>query len=440
MNNILNTIKQKYSSSIILQRFTKVFSVDVLVRGANFLLIFIFIRLMTKDAFGIYGYLYSFAMALSGILNFGFYTAISKLYVDDIDKKERQQTMLFTITTSLVVLVFISLFVVCITNVDAKFFGILNKGNNISIDTYKTYRVYEVVAVLSMIFTSYLTFYFVASEQITNIQRFNLLRLFLSNGTAIALLYFCKGIDGAMLRLSATYVCELVLTIIFFRVMIKNMRINFDSYYLKKAFIIGSPIMVNAIVCAMMNFGDKFFVMKYCGKERFAEYNLATQIATIISIIFQSFNFVWLPLFFKEKDLNKLKSKTKKIALRILFIFIGMSFLIWVGSFVLFKIKLFTPTYYPMLKVLPLLLLSQTFMVLVQLYTNYMMYFEKTYVQFLVGTVVSVLCYYAFSFATPLYGTIGVGVVLLLQGILQFIFYILFVDYCIKRRLRKTLK
>lgn len=125
-------------------RFINVFSVDVFVRGSNLLLIPVFLYLMTRREFGIYNYLYSFAMTASGILNFGFYVSLSKLYADTIENKKKQSSMIFTVTTSLLVLISISIIILYFTKTDISFFNYSMKNNLQQINTsiYLNYRTY----------------------------------------------------------------------------------------------------------------------------------------------------------------------------------------------------------------------------------------------------------------------------------------------------------
>ena len=94
---------EKYRNKVAFRRFISLFSTDVLVRGANFLLIPLFLHLMTRDEFGVYGYLYSFAMAMSLVFTFGFHASVPKLYADTKDDKKAQGSMLFTLSLTLVV-------------------------------------------------------------------------------------------------------------------------------------------------------------------------------------------------------------------------------------------------------------------------------------------------------------------------------------------------
>ena len=418
-------------------RFINVFSVDVFVRGANLLLIPVFLYLMTRREFGIYNYLYSFAMTASGILNFGFYVSLSKLYADTIENKKKQSSMIFTVTTSLLVLLSISIIILYFTKTDISFFNYSMKNNLDEINTsiYLNYRTYVFIAIISMIFTNYLTFFFISSENIPKLQKFNIFRLILSNGTAILVLYFSSS-DTVMLRLAITYVAELLLTIVFVSFIVKRFIPVFDFYYLKKAFKIGTPIMIAAIMATMVNFGDKFFVMKYAGVNDFADYSLAIMLATIILIVFQSFNFVWLPLFLKEKDMATLKRKTKRYTIFMFLALFGIGFIIFLVVWVALKFKIIPSTYSGgILLVLPILIFSQIFAALIGLYVNFMTYFEKTYIQVFVGGVISFIGYFLFDYLTSAYLVVGAALALLILNILSFIFYYTRTQYYISNRL-----
>ena len=419
-------------------RFVKVFSVDVLVRGANLLLIPVFLYLMSRQEFGIYNYLYSFAMTAAGILNFGFYVSLTKLYADTNESKRKQSSMMFTLSTSMVFLLAVSMIVIYLTKFDISFFNYSMKNNLDDINTaiYLNYRVFVFVAIISMVFTNYLTFFFISSDNIPNLQKFNILRLILSNGTAILVLYYSSS-DTVMLRLAITYVAELLLTIAFGSLIVKRFIPVFDFYYLKKAFKIGSPLMVAAIMATMINFGDKFFVMKYAGVSDFADYSLAIILATIVLIVFQSFNFVWLPMFLKEKDMLVLKRKTRRYTILMFFALMGIGLMIFIGVWVALRFKIIPSVYSSdILVVLPVLIVSQVFAALIGLYVNYMTYFEKTYIQVFVGGIISIIGYFLFDYLTGAYLGLGAALALLILNILAFIFYYTRTQYYINNRLR----
>lgn len=419
----------------IFSRFLNVFSVDVLVRGANFLLIPVFLYLMTKKEFGIYGYLYSFAMTVSGILGFGLYVSMTKLYADNIDDKKKQSSMLFTVTTTLLFLVGLTMLIVFFSKIDIDFFSLLNKSVDINSITYLNYRIYVFVAILSMIFTNYLSFFFIGSDQIRKLQAFNIIRFFLANGTAILVIYF-SSLDSAMLRLAITYLAELILTIIFGSFLFKKFLPKYNVAYLKKALKIGIPIMVAALMSAMMNFGDKFFVMKYAGANDYAVYNLGFLLATIVLIVYQSFNFIWFPLFLREKDLKVLRRKTRRYIIIIFFGLFAIGLFIWLFTFIALEWKIIPQKYNGVLNVLPILIISQVFAAIVGLLVNYMTYFEKTYIQIFVGAGISIFGYFLYDYFVKGYLGIGAALALLILNIVSFIFYYTRTEYYIKNRLK----
>ena len=61
-----------YKNSVVLQRFTKVFSLDVLVKASNMLLLLVYLKLIAVDDVGLFTYILSIIGLFATILNFGF--------------------------------------------------------------------------------------------------------------------------------------------------------------------------------------------------------------------------------------------------------------------------------------------------------------------------------------------------------------------------------
>ena len=165
--------------------------------------------------------------------------------------------------------------------------------------------------------------------------------------------------------------------------------------------------MVATIMSAMMNFGDKFFVMKYAGANDFAIYNLGILLATIVLIVYQSFNFIWFQVFLREKDLVVLRRKTRRYILIIFFGLSAIGLCLWLGTFIALEWKIIPQKYNGVLTILPILILSQVFAALVGLLANYMTYFEKTYIQIFVGAGISMFGYFLCDYFVK--GYLGIG-------------------------------
>ena len=424
---------EKYRNKVAFRRFISLFSTDVLVRGANFLLIPLFLYLMTRDEFGVYGYLYSFAMAMSLVFTFGFHASVPKLYADTKDDKKAQGSMLFTLSLTLVVGLVLIFSLISLTGIDEYFFGLINRNEEMKNFSYDTYRPYLLAAMASMVLSNLLTYYFVASEKIKNIQAFNLIRFFFANGLAILLLYTAPDADAALLRLSVTYIVELLLCCVFSFFLCKNFTFKFSKYYLYKGLKIGLPLSFVALLNAITNFGDKHFVMIYCGAAIVGVYNLASLLATIPVIVYQSFNFIWLPSFLQEKNLILLKKKTDRNGLRIFIFLLLLSVLIYIGAFFLLQWGVFPENYSLIMQILPPLLLSQIFASLNLFFFNYFTYFEKNYLTILTSIVINSLSYLLFSLTASRFGYIGVAYSLLLSNFTLFVIYYILTSYYVKK-------
>lgn len=427
---------EKYRNKVAFRRFISLFSTDVLVRGANFLLIPLFLYLMTRDEFGVYGYLYSFAMAMSLVFTFGFHASVPKLYADTKDDKQAQGSMLFTLSLTLILGLVLIFSLISLTGIDEYFFGLINRNEEMKNFSYDTYRPYLLVAMASMVLSNLLTYYFVASEKIKNIQAFNLIRFFFANGLAILLLYTAPDADAALLRLSVTYIVELLLCCVFLFFLCKNFTFKFSKYYLYKGLKIGLPLSFVALLNAITNFGDKHFVMIYCGAAIVGVYNLASLLATIPVIVYQSFNFIWLPSFLQEKNLILLKKKTDRNGLRIFIFLLLLSVLIYIGAFFLLQWGVFPENYSLIMQILPPLLLSQIFASLNLFFFNYFTYFEKNYLTILTSIVINSLSYLLFSLTASRFGYIGVAYSLLLSNFTLFVIYYILTSYYVKKGIK----
>ncbi|HBN06982.1 MAG TPA: hypothetical protein DD434_14540, partial [Bacteroidales bacterium] len=216
----------------------------------------------------------------------------------------------------------------------------------------------------------------------------------------------------------------------------KNFVFKFSSFFLKKAFKLGLPIMASSIMYAVVNFGDKFFVAKYSGEKGMAIYYLGFLLATIVLIIYQSFNFVWNPLFMKEKDLIVLRRKTNRY---LWIIALGLSFvglLIWIGSYIGLKINLIPQDYSLILEILPFLIISQVIAAMAQLMINFMTYFEKTYIHVILGGGLSLIGYFLYDFVGINFGVLGISFGVMFLNILMFLFYYFRTQYYINNRLK----
>ena len=171
----------------------------------------------------------------------------------------------------------------------------------------------------------------------------------------------------------------------------------------------------------------------YCGNETMGAYNLATTLATIPLIVFQSFNFVWLPDFLAEKDLATLNRKTNRNAKLVFLVLLGVSLVVWIGTYFLLLWGVFPQNYKEIISFLPILLLSQIFASMILYYFNSFTYFEKTYIPMIVSIASAALSYVLYSVLGKAFGVMGIATALTAVNLLVATSYMLLSKRYIKR-------
>lgn len=431
MGNIIHTWYNQYiKNNIIVERFAKVFSVDVVVRGINFLLIPVFLHLMTREEVGTYDYLYAFAFSVAPALNLGLYVSLTKMY-HLYDTAAEKGKLLFTIHTTLVSFLLLVFGIIYGFKLDYRIFDFLVNQPI----AYSRYRFFVLLAMIALIYNVLITMFFVTAEKISKIQRYNVFRCLAVNICVFAALIWMKG-DKVELRLAFTYVSEMVVAVYFMRYYWKEMKHVFSTEMMMRALKIGIPVMMSAIACVLINFADKYFVQQYCGMEEFAVYFKAVQFATILPVVFNSFQNIWLPLMMKEKDLTVLRRKTNRAAKVITLAFLGLAACITIAVWVALQWGIIPMEYFNMMYVLPLACVGQIMASLMLLYQYYMVYFEKTYINLVVTTLCGVAGIVLNRYAVLHFGYYGVAVVTIVVNAMMMLFYALRAKTYIKHRVK----
>lgn len=419
---------ERYKNNILVKNYAKVFSVDILVKLSNFILLPVYLKLMTQDAYGLYTYLIAIISVFSLVMNFGLYIAQSKLYQDSQEEEERGR-LLFTINVMLLSFLSVCLMVTFFTELDYHLVAILFKNK---ID-YGSYRNSIFLAIAVSVYSFMLFNYFLTSQSIKHVQLYNLLRLIFVNGIVISLLYFYKA-DSVMIRLKFTYLLEFSFLLVFAPLYIKAMKKKFDKRLAKKSLKLALPVMLSAVLGLVLNFSDKFFLEKYGNFKDLAVYNLGFALAGIIPMMFMTFQNIWLPHFFKEKNLQVNKEKTFGVIIKITVFFFLLSLLIIIAFKLLLVFQIIDMKYDKVLYLLPILLLTQIFSAITPLYSNYIVFFEKTFIALFIGVPLAVASIFLNLWLIPKYGLYGAAFSSFLINFSYLITYYFIVTHLIKKK------
>jgi len=407
---------KRYKESVVLNRFVSLMSVDILIKASSFILIPVYLKLLTQTEFGLYNYLISIVVFFSQILNFGLYLAQSKIYPDT--ESEGRGKFLFSLHVLLLFLLLTSLAIIYGFNIDRYLISLLFKGSF----NYQFYRFPMLLAIVASVYSFMLYNYLLSAEKIKIVQRYNLLRLILLNTIVLAVLFYVKG-DKVNMRFIITYTIEIILIISFAFQCIKEMVPSLDYQVMLRSAKIGFPIMVSAICGIVIGFGDKYFLQRKAGFVDLSVYYLAFSIANIIPMIFNTLQNIWLPIFLREKELEKNIKLTKKMVKRVFGIFIILSIgmiLFMIGAL---YIHLIDSRYNKVIYVLPVLLLSLSIESTSHLLVNYITYFEQTYILPIISVILGIISITLNIVFISRYGLYGAAYSSLSIGMLSFTAY-----------------
>jgi O-antigen/teichoic acid export membrane protein len=397
---IKNIYVKYYKNNELTNRFANILSLDILVKGGMFFFYYIYIRLMTIEEYGVYGYLINIIGVFAAALNFGIYLAQAKQY-HSIEEKDHG-SYIFSINAFLTGAVFIAMLVLFGTGID---FSVVSFLFEKSID-YAAYRPWIMLGIVNSIYSLMVYNYFMTSDQIKYYQVQNVLKLVLVNTVAVVMLKLDVG-DNILVRIKYGYIVETLILIPFLLFYFRNIRFKFNVVYVKEALQIGIPIMLSAIVGIFYTLADRKFIEQYRSHEELGIYTLGITLSGIVSLIFVAFQNSLLPFFFKENDpkvnFERTIRSTKKITILLLVISLAMFTL----TFLLVYLNLINASYGAVLPVMPLMLITQIIQSVSMLFANYFVYFNKSYYSIFLSLLSAVLNIVLCVVFIPDFGMIG---------------------------------
>lgn len=357
------------------------FSVDVIAKGLSFVLTFVYLRIMNQDDYGLYNYLVSIINLISSFLICGFNISQSKIYFDYTDSA-RQKSVIFSINITLLAGLLVILSLAYFTGFDIFFINSLIKKTI----GYQQIRIIFLIAVISSVFYNMFYNYLVISNKLKQIQLYIIIRLLLTVVAPIFIILLSSE-NSVFTRIGSTYIFELGLLIFFYLINFTDFSSSFNKEVIIKSFKIGFPFILSMIPGLISTFIDKYFLEKYGSYSDLSIYYFALAIASIISMVSYSFNNIWSPEVYREKDLKVNLIKTNRIIRQFILVYIILSVLIFSGTYFAFITGIIKIEYWNTITILPFLLIAQIFLSFSTIYSIYVIYFEKTQLFFYINAV-----------------------------------------------------
>lgn len=382
-----------------------------MVKLSGIILLPWYLRLMSQEEFGLYGYLFSMVAYLSTLVNGGFYLVQSKLYLE-YPEKERGK-VLFTLNFLLFCIFLVVSIIMLISNLDRTLFQLLFKHPF----DYSLFRLPLLTGVFVTVFGMMITYYFLASRSIKKLQVYNILRSALIHTVVLSLLYWSPVENGAYIRVSGSYYTELVLVVSFMFIFSRSMTFQWSGKIARESTSLVLPISLYAFFSLIIFTCDRFFIEHYGTLNDLAIYNLAWVLAGVIPFISNSVHSIWLPELLSIKDSKALGARIKSMAIKLVLGF-GLISLLTIGVVkLLIVFSVIDNKYKDVVPVLPIVLIGSMILSIFQLVFNFLLSISKTVILVYISLAVALLGVLVTRFLVAKWGFYGAATSMVIMNL-----------------------
>ena len=402
-------------------KYFKVFALDVLSKGADFLFLPIYLRLLSQEEFGLYTYIIYIVTTASGIIKLGLDTAASKMYYEG-EKYDRSK-MLFSVNSMWIGLFSLIVGVSIISDIDNTLFI---KLLNIPTESYFQIRYFVFAYILFNLVQTTLNVFYVIDDNAIQYQKYNFFRTFFGNGIVLILLYFVIKDNRVFFRLSIEPILFIVSFLPLLYHFIKKIKFQFEWDAAKHGLQIGLPMVGTLLVGVVYNLSDKYFLQKSSGYDTLAIYNLSIFLTLPISLVFSSFQTVWFPKFLQIPSVERF-GKSNQAVKKLGFLYSILFMLMYVCIFVLISAGIIPKEYGLLMYTFPLIYLSKVLDNLVQIYNNFVVAWGKTMFNLIISIIFSIFTLGLNYYFIPSYGIAAAIIILTLLSLMRISTFYLFV-------------
>lgn len=353
-------------------RFLRLFSVNALAKLGGFLLLPVYLELMSPEEFGRYSYFFSVIGMLALVYSFGQHVTLSRFFHT---KEYDRDTLIETIH----VVMFFSIIITTALIIIFKdsFLSLLFKF------PVSDLLFYSGVAVAFLLnFNQILMTFFYQSEQVKHAQKKIVVELFLLHIFCLGMLFYFDSFPADLIRVLGAATANGIVFILFYHHFLqrKNLKLSSVKFSLAKRSVRnGFPHAIATFLNFFIGFGDRFVVEKILDESQLGVFSFALVVSGALMVLFTSFYTVWLPYHFKEK---KLKTSLKRLhKIFFLYLGIGAGFLFFAYSSIFFFGRYFVDQIYlGSLDFLWLLIGAGVFQASVMLLGAFYQIFEKIHI------------------------------------------------------------
>lgn len=378
---------------------------NLVVRLVSFILLPLYSNLIPVEQFGIYSLMMS-VYAISGVFyHFGMNASLTNFYLKENDESARK-IIFSTIVNAIIIL------------------GLVLTVIAFSISPFLTDKILGSREYSSLVI---LLFIIIFIETVSNyiLQLFKTLELskkvviYLFVGAIINLLLNIWFVYGLRMGINGIIYAHLLTAIAVFVLLLPLVKGSYtfriDKKILTTAVLFSLPLFISGLFSSGMDVADRFILDHFLGKKEVGEYGFAYRLAMLTNIFVISFRAAWMPYALNRYKEGNYRENFGKILIKVLAI--GVFILLAVSFFAddLFEIKLlgknlFNPIYKTGLIILPYVVIGYIFNSLASFYSLYPFTVNKSY-HFLISDGLGIISNLALNFILiPIYGLLGAGI------------------------------
>lgn len=213
--------------------------------------------------------------------------------------------------------------------------------------------------------------------------------------------------DGRMIAITLTLIVFGLISIFLMKIS-GFMTFTYKSSYIKEALSFGLPLVPHSIGFLLVSVIDRLVIGNIAGLTQLGYFMVAVQVAAALSLIFEACNTAFMPWLYehlKNAKKDNLRKIVKLTYLCFLIIIIGVLLSFFIGPS--FMILYAGESYYESAKLLPWLVVGQSFVGMYYLVVNYIFYSKKTGYLSLITVTTGALNILLIFIFFPKFGLIG---------------------------------
>ena len=363
---------------------------NIIIAAVGYLLLPVYLRLMTQEEFGEFSFIISVMSSFSLILSLSLYVPFIRNYCADETDDLMRSELVSTVFNSLFIwLIIIDLFFLLakplIIDIYIGFFNISNFANE------KYYLVLLSLNTGGILLYCYSLL--MAKKNTRAIITFTLSRFIFVSASSLIFIYFnFFGQESVLNRLIGVFIAELLVTLAYlFIYVIPNISLRINLLLLKDQFKIALPLIPSGLIGLITVAFDRGLITEHHGLKELANYNLAMMALVPMHMVMTATQVAWAPHLFSLKDPKSAMRQTIKT--------MKIAFLLMIISAPLLSLAIYLALIYNFIgaeySVVPKIIIYASIgviaLVLLQLNNNMFVYLKKTKYQFGIGLMILII-------------------------------------------------